>query len=284
MADGAPKEDRRSISPAIPDRRRGGARNLLLKGHGVGRAGASAAFNIDNEFRRDVTEIARMIKLKTMCTVHINGDLEIVNLICGDHFAYYGEAAGVSLKYFRAPPPHEADVVIANAYPFDASFTIMRKAYTPLNLAPEEATKIIIASNYGGIGTHGLFQHINPSRFQPYITRYRQISIMKPKQIAAKIWKRVKRRPRAREMSSHRPSGGNARRSPYLLPSNTKRLIVYRPDRAAPQVGEIPGMVMTDSWERVLDLIASDHPTKKVLKVALYSCAGLQCVPPTSER
>ena len=70
-----------------------------------GHASVGGTYNINNDFRRDVTEIAQMIGLNTVYTLHVNAHLELVNLMCGDHFSYYPHAARFSRERYRALPP-----------------------------------------------------------------------------------------------------------------------------------------------------------------------------------
>ena len=235
-----------------------------------GHTGVGGAYNINNDFRRDVAEIAHMIGLHTIYTAHINAHLELVNLTCGDHFSYYPEAADFSLQRYTAPLPDDADVVIANAYPFDTSFTFMRKAYKPLDCAPERATRIMIASNGGGIGTHGLFQHMKPTRLMQYRALYRRISTMGPKEILVKL---------ARRLAPQRRTTPASPAPNYALPRNTEHLWVYCPDRGHGAAPAIDGMTVTSSWDEIIDAVERKHasPGRKI-KVRLYPCAALQCL------
>ena len=239
----------------------------LHYGHGS----VGGAYDINNDFRKDVTEIARMIGLHTLYTLHINGHLEVVKLTCGDHFSYYPDAAEFSLERYRAPLPDDADVVIANAYPFDSSFTFMRKAYKPLECAGAATTRIIVASNDGGIGTHGLFQHMEPPRFARYRSLYRRITTMGPREILGKIAQRLRRRPAGE-------GEGPARN--YALPQNADHLWVYCPDQKEGAIPAIDGMTITSSWNEIITAVEQKHaaPGKKIT-VRLYPCAALQCLP-----
>src|SRR5438067_8417039 len=122
--------------------------------------------NNRSHFRRDLDEIARMIGLKTMVSVLVNADREVVELTFGDPDAYYGDMLASTKDAFRAPPPDEgADVVISNAYPGDLSLTFLRmKGIAPLKIAPPRASRIAIASLDEGLGFHGLFPFMNAPR------------------------------------------------------------------------------------------------------------------------
>jgi nickel-dependent lactate racemase len=230
-------------------------------------------YNIDNNFRRDVTEMARMIGLNTIFTLHINGQLEVVNLICGDHFTYYQKAAEFSRKAYDAPLPEEADVVVANAYPFDTSFTFMRKGYRPLDLAPKLATRVMVASNHEGMGTHGLFQHIEAPRFLKYRILYRKLTMMKPKVILSKALKHAVRQNKTRSTISEEN---------YALPHNTSHLWIYHPNTVNSTVPEGIGITSIATWDEILETIKQEQRSEGNISVRIYPCAPLQCFNGTS--
>jgi nickel-dependent lactate racemase len=232
-------------------------------------ASVGGTYNIDNDFRRDVSEIARMIRLNTMFTLHIDAHLEMVNLMCGDHFMYYSQAARFSREQYAAPSPDDADVVISNGYPFDTSFTFMRKAYKPLDVAPRQSTKVIIASNHEGIGTHGLFQHMKPPRFMKYRLLYRQLAMKEPKEILSKILKRVtfKKQPKISTLKQN-----------YALPKNTEHLWVYSPDNSSVSTSSVEGITVVSRWDDILEAVEREQLPKEKIKVRIYPCAALQCL------
>jgi nickel-dependent lactate racemase len=231
--------------------------------------GVGGTYDIDNDFRKDLTEIARMINLNTIYTLHINARLELVNLICGDHFTYYPKAAEFSKKNYTAPLPSDADVVVVNTYPSDISYTFMRKAMKPIRCAPVEATKIAIAYNHEGLGRHGLFQQGENARLKKYKVLFHKISIMEPKVIVSKIIKNLffrKRRPSNGMRESSEPS------------EKTERLWLYRPEGAVTPIPPINGMKIVRIWDEILQVIEQDHSFKKNIKVRVYPCASLQCL------
>ena len=239
-------------------------------------------YEIDNDFRRDVTEMARMIGLDTMYTLHINAHLEMVNLMCGDHYSYYPEAAAFSHDRFLAPVADDADVVIANAYPLDISFTFMRKAYKPLVAAPRSAMKIVIASAYEGVGHHGLFQHVR----RPRTLSYRVLSLwldedevdlvasLRVTGLSKKLLGRVRRK------LFSRPKATPARRSTAdgkvkAIPRNTDHLWVLHTDPTDAGMPDVDGMTILHDWNDVVEAIRQRHPDDHV-KVRIYPCAPLQ--------
>lgn len=226
------------------------------------------AYDIDNDFRKDVSEIAHMIGLNTMFTLHVDAQLELVNMMAGDHHHYYAQAADFSRVKYAAPIPGDCDVVISNAYPFDTSYTFMRKAYRPLDLAPPDVAKVIVASNHEGIGAHGLFQHMSPPRLIKYKTLVREMSTMEFKVIISKVLKRLTLR---REPKSNAPARN------YALPGNTKHLWLYRPIDGDVSVQKIEGISVLSSWSDIVENLTQGSFQER-LRVKVYPCAGLQCL------
>jgi lactate racemase len=112
-------------------------------------------YDIDNDFRTDLADVARLIGLRWMVMVHVNGRRQIVRLVSGDPEHAYPAAAAFSRERFAAPLPKDADVVVANAYPMDVSATFMRsKGVIPLLRAPSGASRLLLAACPEGVGHH----------------------------------------------------------------------------------------------------------------------------------
>ena len=170
--------------------------------------------------------------------------------------------------------PDDADVVIANGYPFDTLFYFMRKAYKPLDLAPRNSTKVMIASNHEGIGTHGLFQHMKPPRLMKYRVLYRHVSMMEPKAVMSKLLKRLTLQRKAKVSTSSRN---------YALPKDTAHLWVYSPNRNAVWNHTPEGITVVPTWDDILNAIKREQASKRNIKVRIYPCAPLQCLDTPAE-
>ena len=232
--------------------------------------GVAGTYNIDNDFRRELDEIARMVGLRTMFTIHTNADLELVGLKCGDHFKYYRDAARFSRERYDAPYPSEADVVIANAYPSDVSYTFMRKAMKVIRCAPDAATKVAIASNYEGLGAHGLFQQGLGEKIRVYKALYHRISVMEPRVIFQKIMKNlfgIKPKEQSVEV---------AEESAMAPPK--ENLVLFRPKGPTTPIPGIEGVTILQEWDAVIQRIKDDQGEEKPLNIQFYSCASLQCI------
>jgi len=238
-------------------------RTLHFRHKGVG-----GTYNIDNDFRRDVTEIASLVGLNTMYTMHINDRLEVVSLMCGDHFKYYPEAAEYSKSRYTAPLPDDADVVIVNAFPSDVSYTFVRKAMKPIRCAPQGAMKIVIGSMYEGIGSHGLFQQGLSERARAYKALYNRVRVMQPRVILQKIIKNVffRRQPPVQ-------SKNDVPVDPTVEP-----MWLYRPEGAVAPIQVLDGVLIVRAWEVILKAIHDRYPGNNPVRVRIYPCGSLQCL------
>jgi nickel-dependent lactate racemase len=209
--------------------------------------------------RTELDEIARMIRLNTMISLHINADCEIVRATCGNHFSYYDDEVAFARQFFSAPIPEGADVVISNAYPSDLSLTVvLQKGTTPLQYSTAHASRIVIACCSDGVGEHGLFPVIKPPCFAA-VQFVRRLSVINPYDFVQAIARRLRRRS---------PSKSTEARNPIWL---------YRPLKPFKDLPtNIPGFRVLDSWSDVLAAIEREQGTGKRLKVFLYPCAPLQ--------
>lgn len=238
-------------------------RTLHFRHKGVG-----GTYNIDNDFRKDVTEIARIVGMNTIYTLHINDRSEVVSLFGGDHYSYYPQAAEFSKQRYTAPLPDDADVVIVNSYPSDVSYTFVRKAMKPIRCAPRDAMKIVIGSMHEGLGHHGLFQQGLSERIREYTELYNRISVMKPRIILQKIIKNLFFRHRL-PAKPNTVSSASAPAHPMWL---------YRPEGATEPIQDLEGVRVVQSWEAVLKAIKDRFPTQSTVRVRIYTCGSLQCL------
>jgi Lactate racemase N-terminal domain len=127
-----------------------------------GHSSMAGSGEIHSSFRRDLDEIAAMVGLRTLASVHVDANREVVRMVTGDHTAYYREAVAYSLACYRAASPGDVDVVICNAYPQDVSLTFMRsKGLAPLLRARPSASRVVVSANSEGVGLHRLFPFLN---------------------------------------------------------------------------------------------------------------------------
>jgi nickel-dependent lactate racemase len=210
----------------------------------------------NNTFHRDLDEIARMVKLRTSISVHIDANREVIRLTCGDPFLTYNGEVEFARKTFTIPPPGDADVVICNAYPSDISLTsVHMKGISPFEHCVARASRIVLASCPEGIGHHGLFPCVNRPKLYRLRHIARRLAIMKSHDLLMKVAGRVHR-------------GESVVRNPIWL---------YRPSHRWSDLPSRSGEVqISNSWAEIVETIRSEQSGKQHLNVVLYPCAPLQ--------
>jgi lactate racemase len=232
-----------------------------------GHPSMNGGLHTHNDFRRDLSEIAQMIGLRTSISVHVDANRDIVRLVCGSHDDYYDQAVAFSRRAYSTGDPGAADVVISNAYPMDVSLTFMRsKGILPLLHAAPGASRIVMSACPEGPGHHGLFPFVNPPRLE----RQRQIArriLVKPRSLPAMAATAVARRAR----TGNRPPPELSRRPIHLYAPGA------RPGTLPPA---IPGMTPVYSWSEVLERAAAEQADRTPLQAVVYPCAPIQIVVP----
>jgi lactate racemase len=228
----------------------------------------AGSYEIDNDFRRDLDEIARMIGLRTLISVHVDESRRIVRVVCGDHNVYYRDAVEFARNAYAARLPGDADVVISNAYPIDVSLTFMRsKGVIPLLHADSAASRIIVAACPEGVGHHGLFPFMNQPRFarQRHVAR---LVLARPADVPRKVANRMQRKVAAMVRRESAAARTEEAANPIWL---------YVPGAAGkPLPTAIPGMTAVYSWAEIVEEVEREQSGKRSLKAVVYPCAPLQ--------
>jgi lactate racemase len=246
-------------------------RQSIVRLH-YGHRSMMGSYEIDNDFRRDLDEIARMIGLNTTIAVHVDANREAVRIVSGDHNLYYHDAVAFSRQRYKAQLPTEADVVISNAYPMDVSLTMMHiKGTIPLLHAKPGASRVLVAACPEGVGYHDVFPFIGGPRFRRQrnwgrsaMARPRTV----PRKAADKAWQRIARaRRRPGEATSAPASQARQDANPVWL---------YVPGEGARSFpAEIPQMTLCDTWEGLVETIIREQGPRTALEVMIYPCAPL---------
>jgi nickel-dependent lactate racemase len=229
-----------------------------------GHAGAGGRYDVANDFRADLDEIARMVGLRWIVMAHVDGQRRIVRAVAGDPAVAYAEAAAYSREAYAAVMPAHADVVIANAYPMDISATFMRsKGIIPLQHATRSASRILIAACPEGIGHHGLFP-LEPLTGFARVRRRIDVAW-------AQGWTGLLRLGASgvrRLLPGRHREGPSAPRLPIIMYQT------MHPTRPLPD--RLPGMQIVATWAEVIDAVRSQQGGRNDLTVVVYPCAPLQ--------
>jgi lactate racemase len=220
-----------------------------------------------NTFREDLNEIAAMLRIRSMVSVHVNADRKPVRLACGDYLAYHEQEVEFARRIYTAPPPHDADVVISNAYPNDLSLTFaLMKGAAPLHKCKPSSSRILLASCSEGAGSHGLFPVVNVPRLH-IVKNYLQLAgTMSPLGFARRAFAVMRKKIGVNKVKT---------------PASSKRVFsnpiwLYR--AASGQATVLPraaGVNVTTSWSDILEAIEREQGSRRPLNVVVYPCAPL---------
>lgn len=242
------------------------------KGAGWGNAGQ------ENNFRKDLEEIARLIGLGTLITAHVNADRELVRMRSGDYKLYYREEVAFAREAFHAPKPLEADVVISNAFPNDLSLTFIHmKGIHPLRHAAPTASRIVFGACSEGEGFHGVYPIVRVPPFHEQRDRLRRISLMTPSEILRKIAGKITGKIHfTKSPVSAARLDSDAKR--HQLPIRPKNPIWLYPTGNLPDglPSAVRGMRLVHKWDEILEIVRREQGGREQLNVVVYPCAPLQ--------
>jgi hypothetical protein len=227
-------------------------------------ASLEGAYTTDTPFRRDLDEIARLLRLRTLVSIHVDAARQVVRAVSGDPLHIYPDAFAFSRDCYRAPLPGEADVVISNAYPMDVSLTFARsKGMLPLFRAPVHASRVAVAGCPEGMGRHRLFPFTE--RLPLGTDLVRRLGVTPPQRVPQLVARRAWRKLRALQ---RRSSGPAVARPPVH---------VYCTAYRAEQLGQLPaGFIASNDWAAVVERVRSEQQGRSDLRVLVYGCAPLQ--------
>lgn len=223
-------------------------------------------------FRRDLEEIARTIGLDTTISLQVDPGGEIVRVACGDPLLYFEEEARFAREASGVPPPGDADVLVANAYPNDLSLTFAKmKGTSVFAHGRPEASRVVVAALSEGAGHHGLFPVVNVPRFHGQRHVLREMAVMpsgdRARRVAQTLWRKTLGR------FGRRPPASGASPS---LPGHP--MWMYCTTEGTPPLPPAPGIAVRTSWEEVVSAVQAEQAPKHELRVALYPCTPLQWI------
>ncbi len=228
-------------------------------GHGTD----DGRYQIDNDFRRDLEEMAQLARLSFSISVLVDQHRRIVAIAAGDHRTYYRQMVEEAMRRYAAPPAGDADVVLANAYPMDVSATFARsKGIIPLLHAQRGASRILLAACPEGVGHHGLFPLQPPAGLRADLRALRRQLRYAPRSVPGLVAARLMRRFRRSAQAS--------------APSHNPVIWFVTAPGAAASLAALPSIRVLDDWDRVLDEVEREQGRREGLSVAVYPSAPLQ--------
>ena len=139
--------------------------------------------SIHTELRRDMIAVARKVGLDFIANVTLNHRREISALFAGDVVQAHEAGVRVAERLYAVSLLPEADVVVADMYPFDTSWQFAQdRGMWPIERAKQNASRVVIAACPLGLGTHELFPVASPlwSRIARRIAHFRLADLDRP--------------------------------------------------------------------------------------------------------
>ncbi len=139
--------------------------------------------SIHTELRQDMVAVARTVGLDFIANVTLNHRREISGLFAGDVVAAHEEGVRAAQRQYAVNVVPQADVVVADMYPFDTSWQFAQdRGMWPIEYAMQGASRVVIAACPLGVGTHELFPVTSPlwSRIARRLTHFRLADLDRP--------------------------------------------------------------------------------------------------------
>jgi nickel-dependent lactate racemase len=124
------------------------------------------------DFRKDMEEITQKVGLDFIVNVVLNQKRQITGLFVGDRIIAHQAGVELAAKLYTVQAIEDADIVIADVYPFDVflTFAYSKGLWSVLG-AGNNTTTIAIATCSMGVGHHGLYSLSRSSSFGKRILR-----------------------------------------------------------------------------------------------------------------
>lgn len=259
------------------------ARRSIVALH-YGHSSVGGAYDIQNDFRRDLDEVARIAGLRMVVSLNVDAARRPVRIAAGDPEIFFEEAARFARERYAAPASERGyDVVIANAYPMDVSLTFARsKGLAPLARVRPGTSRVLIAACPEGLGLHRLFPYLNGPRFESQIHRLRRWSAVSPATIAPRLVSKLRARLVAQPRGATHARAASHHRQQFAgeIETSAESVVHLWAPMARPGSlpATIPGLRLAADWAEVVARVQAEHPGRDPLRVAVYPCSPLQCL------
>ena len=208
--------------------------------------------SVDTELRRDMVAVARTVGLDFIANVVLNHERRIGALFAGDVVLAHEQGVDAARGMYEASVVSEADVVVADMYPFDTSWQFAHdRGLWPFDEAGAPTSRVVIAACPLGIGTHDLFPVDNP------------------------FWTRVARRVRHFRFADLRHPGDKLKTMARLIREKQQPLMVLSSGLKQDELKRVFSRALVFAeWEELRRSLMARHGRGPV-KVAVYRCAPL---------
>ncbi len=139
--------------------------------------------SLTSEMRLELEDVSARLGLNWIVNGLLNEERGLAELVAGDPIeAHRAGVVRAKLRY-SVPPPADADVVVADMYPFDADLQFATdRGLWPLLSAQRGASRVILAACPRGVGHHSLYpvQNAFASRVLRRLSRLRLRDLRRP--------------------------------------------------------------------------------------------------------
>lgn len=216
--------------------------------------------SLDTELRRDMVAVARTAGLDFIANVVLNRERRICGLFAGDVVQAHEQGIDAARRMYQASLMPDADVIIADMYPFDTSWQFAHdRGLWPFDGAPKNASRVVIAACPLGVGTHDLFP------------------------VESRLWTRVARRVRHFRFADLEYPTDKVKTIAKLIREKQQLLMVLSPGLKQDDLKRVfPRAHVFGEWAAVQEALLARHGRGPV-KASVYRCAPF-LLPPKADR
>lgn len=209
--------------------------------------------SIDNDFRRELDIITGRLGLDFIVNVVLDHRRRIAGLFAGDRVLAHRKGVAVASEKFAVAVVTDAQIVVANTYPFDGNLWFVPWGLWPLMETPGNASRVALVDGFYGAGSHRL----KPTELS-ILGRLRvRFMTLRPRHILKQLRHLV--------TSLTRTRSRRVLEFLMLCPNASDEDMVKR----------FPAATRYRSWDPLLEALRRKHGDGPV-KVAIYPCAPLQ--------
>lgn len=101
---------------------------------------------IENPVKEEIEQVAQRAGLKWIVNAILDGSGKLIEAVAGDPVLAYRAGATRSLEIYQSKLPREADIVIADSYPYDSDLWLAAKGIYASELAVKQGGVVILVS------------------------------------------------------------------------------------------------------------------------------------------
>ncbi|MEK9138187.1 MAG: lactate racemase domain-containing protein, partial [Bacteroidota bacterium] len=119
--------------------------------------------SLDTEMRSEMEEVATKVGLNFVVNAVLNQRRQIAGLFVGNRNKAHRVGVQFAIEHFSVNPVPDADIVVADMYPFDLDLQFAYdRGFWPLLDAKKHVDRVVIAACTRGMGMHEFFPIAKP--------------------------------------------------------------------------------------------------------------------------